>query len=174
MLPLPISESYWVEPNRFLAGEYPGGYYGPAAARRRVGMFLESGINAFFDLTYPNELVPYEPILKEEARIYKINAIYQRFPIRDHDVPSRETMITILDALDVALDEGRNVYVHCFGGVGRTGITVGCHLIRRGKTPEQALVQVGEWFRSIPKHVYFPTSPETKTQIQFVRDWREK
>jgi hypothetical protein len=172
MLPLPISESYWVAPNRFLAGEYPSGY-NLATMRQRIDAFLKSGVNAFFDLTQPRELAPYEAILKEQARIYEVNATYQRFAIRDHDVPSRETMTTILDALDAALNEGRNIYVHCFGGVGRTGSIVACHLIRRGKTPAQALAQVEAWFKTMPKHIYFRSSPETDVQIQFVRNWRE-
>ena len=39
MKKLPIIESYWVEENRFLAGEYPGSY-DPTAMRRRIDSFL--------------------------------------------------------------------------------------------------------------------------------------
>lgn len=168
----PITESYWVEENRFLAGEYPGSY-DVETMRRHMDSFLESGINTFIDLTQPHELVSYEALLKEQARAYDVDVFYHRFAIRDHSVPSRETMITILNTIDEAFDAGRNVYVHCWGGVGRTGITVGCYLVRHGATNEQALVQVNKLYRTRANTFYYPTSPETQEQIEFVRNWRE-
>ena len=63
MKKLPIVESYWVEENRFLAGEYPG-EYNPEITRRRLDAFLETGITTFIDLTQPHELPPYEIHLK--------------------------------------------------------------------------------------------------------------
>ena len=50
-------------------------------------------------------------------------------------------MASILDAIDAALDGGKTVYVHCWGGVGRTGTVVGCWLVRHGKTGDEALRQ---------------------------------
>ena len=171
MTKLPIPESYWVEEKRFLAGEFPGSY-NPETTRRRMDAFLESGINTFIDLTQSHELVPYEPILKEEARIYDIDAVHHRFAIRDHGIPSRETMLTILNTIDEAIQNGRGVYAHCWGGVGRTGIVVGCYLIRHGLTPLQALERVDTLFKTRPQN-YYTTSPETLEQFEFVRSWRE-
>src|SRR5512133_3835071 len=105
MMKLPIIESYWVEENLFLAGEYPGGY-NPEEARRRMDAFLEAGIRTFIDLTQPHELVPYEPILKEQAHIYDYMTVYHRFAIRDHGVPSVQTMTLILDTIDSAIQSG--------------------------------------------------------------------
>ncbi len=168
----PIAESYWVEENRFLAGEYPGSY-DSETARRHMDAFLKAGINTFIDLTQPHELVQYDTILKEQARVYGVNASYHRFAIHDHTVPSRETMIAILDTIDDALNSGRGVYVHCWGGVGRTGITVGCYLVRHGATNEQALALVNKLYRTRSSTFYYPTSPETLEQIEFVRNWSE-
>ena len=169
----PIPESYWVEENRFLAGEHPGGY-DLETTRRRMDVFLEAGIDTFIDLTQPHELIPYEAVVKEQAGIYKVDAVYQRFGIRDHTVPSRETMAAILDAIDGALDSGRNVYVHCWGGVGRTGLVVGCYLVRHGNTNEQALLQVNKLYKTRPNNPYFSHSPETSEQIEFILNWREE
>jgi len=36
-------------------------------------------------------------------------------------------MHEILDTIDAALSAKRIVYVHCWGGVGRTGTVIGCH-----------------------------------------------
>ena len=168
---LPIPESYWVEENRFLAGEYPGSY-NPETARRRIESFLECGIRTFIDLTHSHELVPYDALLKEQAGIYDLPLSYHRFAIRDHDIPSNETMLKILDTIDAEIQNGHAVYVHCWGGVGRTGITVACYLIRHGLSPEQSLKKVHGLFRTRPQH-YYPTSPETAAQFEFVRNWRE-
>jgi hypothetical protein len=56
-LKLPIPESYWVIPRRFLAGEYPGGF-NRERVRQRMNAFLEAGINTFINLTGPDELPP--------------------------------------------------------------------------------------------------------------------
>ncbi|MBE0669742.1 MAG: hypothetical protein IH588_04065, partial [Anaerolineales bacterium] len=96
MTKLPIPESYWVEENRFLAGEFPGSY-NAETTRRRMDAFLEAGITTFIDLTQSHELAAYESILKEQARMYDMDAVHHRFAIRDHGVPSRETMASILN-----------------------------------------------------------------------------
>jgi hypothetical protein len=172
MTKLPIVESYWVQENRFLAGEYPGDY-NPEITRRRMDAFLEAGINTFIDFTQPGEHVSYESILKEQARAYEVDAQYQRFAIDDHGVCSQKTMTNILDAIDEALENGRNVYVHCWGGIGRTGIAVGCHLVRHGMKNSEALELVHKLYRTRPNNPYYPRSPETDRQIDFVRNWRE-
>ena len=48
----PISESYWVEPGRLLAGEYPGDY-DEERTRKRIDALIEAGFNTFIDLTQP-------------------------------------------------------------------------------------------------------------------------
>ena len=172
MTKLPIVESYWVEENRFLAGEYPGGY-DPETTRRRMDAFLEAGVNTFIDLTQAHELIPYDAILKEQGQIYEVKTAYHHFAIRDHTIPSSETMTAILDAIDETINNGGCVYVHCWGGVGRTGIVVGCYLVRHGSTNEQALAQVNRLFKTRPINPYFSHSPETNAQIEFVLNWRE-
>lgn len=170
--PLPIPDSYWVKPGQFLAGEYPGRAERGLSEARLLG-FLHAGINTFVDLTHPGELSPYEPLLKEAAGSLGVDPYYVRMPIRDHDVPSPAEMKSILDEIDRALAAGRSVYVHCWGGVGRTGTTVGCYLVRHGLSGQQALSRLGGWWQAIPKRAYFPSSPETPEQVQFVLNWRE-
>jgi len=170
MTKLPITESYWVEENHFLAGEYPGAYNSDST-RRRLDAFLEAGVNAFIDLTFPHELAPYENILKEQAKFYKVNVSYYRFPVFDHAVPSATTMTFILDTMDEIINDGGCVYVHCWGGVGRTGTVVGCYLVRHGNTNQQALAQVNRLFKTRPVNSYFSHSPETQEQIDFVLNW---
>jgi protein tyrosine phosphatase len=82
-------------------------------------------------------------------------------------------MIATLNILDEALSKGHNVYLHCWGGIGRTGTTVGCYLVRHGKTGQQALDQIAEWWQDVPKRVFYPRSPQTDAQVQFILDWKE-
>ena len=120
--PRPNANTYWVVPHKFLAGEYPGDK-DPVKARQKIKRFLEVGVRHFVDLTEfgEYEFVPYEAIL-EESRAANITATYQRFPIRDISVPSdAEYLAEILLAIDRRIRQGGAVYVHCRGGVGRTG-----------------------------------------------------
>lgn len=170
----PIPESYWVFPGQILAGEYPTTSYSPERARQRLNAFLQAGFNTFFDLTSPGELTPYEPVLEEEATDYGIEITYRRFAINDFGLPSLEKMLAILDAIDTARQSGRKIYLHCQGGIGRTGTVVGCYLVEQGMGGQQALDQLAEWWRNVPKSAFYPHSPETTAQEEFVRNWREQ
>ena len=164
--PHPVGDSYWVVPGRLLAGEYPGAR-DDAQARRQLRRLRWSGVTEFIDLTEAGEfgLRPYAPLLDGAAR-------HRRFEIPDRDVPSLETMREILDAIDAALAERRTVYVHCFGGIGRTGTVVGCWLVRHGTTADDALRQIAR-LREGTSDSWWP-SPETDEQRAFVLTWPER
>jgi protein-tyrosine phosphatase len=170
MTKLPIIESYWVEESQFLAGEYPGSY-DAISTRRRMDAFLEAGVNTFIDLTLPHELTSYEDILKEQAKIYGVNTSYHRFPIVNRSVPNSDAMTAILNTIDGAIAKSDCVYVHCWGGVGRTGLVIGCYLVRHDLTNEQALARVNQLYKTRPHNPYLPNSPETDEQIEFIRNW---
>lgn len=165
--------AYWVIPGRFAAGEYPGAKsHRDAAGKLRA--LMGAGINHFVDLTEPHELAPYAGIAEEEAAQLGLSIEHHRHSIRDVQVPrSRQEMAAILDAIDAALDDGRTVYVHCWGGIGRTGTAVGCWLVRRGRTGEEALAQVSDWWRGVEKAWRRPESPETPEQCDYVRNWTD-
>lgn len=168
----PIPESYWVEPGHFLAGEYPG-QYEAELTRKRVDALIEAGFNTFIDLTKAGETFPYANILHEQANAYERAVTHDRFPIGDFGLPTPGQMNAILDRIEESLQAGRKIYLHCWGGIGRTGTTVGCYLVRHGKTGEQALDQLSAWWREVPKSRYHPQSPETREQVNFVRRWKE-
>ncbi len=167
-----LIESYWVVPGTFLAGEYPARTDFPDAAQR-LDALLASGINIFFDLTEPDELPPYRPLLEQRAALSGTPIGYERFPMVDFGLPQRPTMLALLDSIDAALAGGRTIYVHCRGGLGRTGMAVGCYLVRHGTSAEAALQQIAEFWRSRPGRRFAPVSPETPAQMKFVRDWNE-
>ena len=168
----PIPESYWALPGRLLAGEYPG-LSDEELTRKRIDALIKAGFDVFIDLTQLHETVPYAGILREEAKTYEVDTKHQRFPIGDFGLPTIEQMNAILNAIEAGLDAGHKIYLHCWGGIGRTGTTVGCYLVRQGRTGEEALRQLSTWWRTVPKSLYHPYSPETKEQMDFVLRWAE-
>ena len=170
----PTSNSYWVRPGRFAAGEYPGAK-DDSKATDNLRVLLDAGINHFIDLTEQVErLEPYDAIVKEEGRRRGLAIGYERHPIVDVSVPrGRKQMAAILDAIDNALNDGRAVYVHCLGGVGRTGTVVGCWLVRNRHTGDAALRQIGEWWQGMEKVDRYPKSPQTPEQVEYIRNWTE-
>lgn len=174
----PIANSYVVPGTRLVAGEYPGSppTVGRAVAEEKLAAFLRAGITAFIDLTDPADgLAPYEPMLREVAGRLGTRVNYERLTIRDMDVCRPEYMRRVLDAIDAGLGQGGAVYVHCWGGIGRTGMVVGCWLARHGASGEVALRQVDALFRSmspekVRRHARWG-SPQTEAQRAVVREW---
>lgn len=162
MMNRPIENSYWVVPRRLLAGEYPGSQQ-PEDARAKVRTLLHAGVTAFVDLTEEGELEPYSDLVAP--------ALHHRLPIRDISVPaSTDQMARILDTIDRYVSESGLVYVHCWGGVGRTGIVIGCWLARRSGGRE-ALRMLQELWKECPKSIH-RQSPETREQERYILDWR--
>ena len=169
----PMENSYWIEAGRFAAGEYPG-HWDPVWASEKVRKLLDAGIDHFIDLTEAGELEPYSGIVAKEARRRGSDIGWERHPIVDLSVPSSpRQMVRILDAIDAALGDGKTPYIHCWGGVGRTGTTVGCWLVRHGRTGEEALRRIADWWQGMEKIYYHPRSPETREQREYVRSWTE-
>jgi hypothetical protein len=168
--PKPPIETYWVIPGKFLAGEYPGTrlIYDPRLALK-LDYLLEGKISYFIDLTEPGAMNPYQENLFEEAGRLGYKVEYHRFPIPDLDVPPPAKMNELLDKLDTSLAAGQVVYLHCWGGIGRTGTVVGCYLVRHGLTGEQALARLVELRTGLADA--WRRSPETDAQCQMVLDW---
>ena len=122
----PFEHCYWVVKNKFLAGEYPRTKE-PGASQKKIDALIRAGVTLFVDLTEENEgLLPYASLVGEHKGVS-----HRRFPIRDVSIPhSKELTTAILDAIDAEISKGGIPYVHCWGGVGRTGLIVGCWMAR--------------------------------------------
>ena len=168
----PSPETYWVTP-QLLAGEYPGSYY-LSDARQKVAKYLDAGITFFVDLTEEGELEPYDHLLSDNAHP-NIEITHRRMSILDHHVPTRRAMTAILDTIDGAVAAGHKVYVHCWGGIGRTGTVVGCWLRECDHDPDSALERVQHLYSSHmakAKSGRFPESPQIQTQKNYIRRWK--
>lgn len=161
----PIAHCYWVVPGKLLAGEYPRNL-DEESSPGKMAALKGAGVDAFIDLTEEGELRPYVQ--------WAAPAGHMRFPIADLGVPaSPERTAAALDAIDERMAAGGTVYVHCWGGVGRTGLVVGCWLARRLGSGRTALARLRELWRSNPKS-QTRRSPETGEQIEYVENWREE
>ncbi len=193
--PRPTPFSYWVAPQQLIAGEYPGSLitlspkrtartifdtvlallvHGPRGLkgnRRKIRSLIQAGATLFLDLTEEGDLPSYESLLREEARRLGASVEYRRVPVKDRTTATTEQMTEALDAIDRVVDSGGTAYVHCMRGIGRTGLVVGCYLVRRGMTGQQALDEI----RSLRKGLLssWARSPETDAQRRMVLEWKE-
>jgi hypothetical protein len=170
--PAAPGDSYWVLDGRLLAGPYPGAPT-RAEAEAKLDALLDAGVTCFVDLTEEGEgppLYPYSALLRRRAAERGVRITHVRLPIRDVAVPTSSHMRALIGVIRLALAVGETVYVHCWGGVGRTGTVVGCLLIEDGAAPSDVL---GELVR-LRRHTRraHRTSPDTEAQWAFVTAWR--
>lgn len=176
---IPFLRCYWVIPDKMLAGVYPGAK-DSREEKSRMEDLLDCGIRHIVNLMEDDErdhsgnlFSLYQNTFRQIAQCRGIDASWVRFPIRDVSIPSIDEMKFILDDIDGALGDGRPVYVHCWGGKGRTGTTVGCYLIRHGlAAPDDVLDTIKALRRNDPRS--HEPSPETRQQCDFVCRWQPK
>ena len=86
--------------------------------------------------------------------------------------PTVKEMTEILDAIDASAKAGKVVYLHCAAGLGRTGVVVGCYLVRHGASGEEALEEIPRLRqRDLPGDSMI--SPYTEGQRNMVRVWTQ-
>ena len=137
-----------------IAGAYPG-------TREAIAGLENAGVTVFVDLTHPSDpLESYVPFLARARRI--------AHPVPDMGTPTAGHVMQILDDIDEVRADGGTAYVHCWGGVGRTGTMVGCWLVRHGLDEGDALARIAALRREIGDG----PSPETSGQVALVRGWR--
>lgn len=87
-------------------------------------------------------------------------------------MPSEQHMTRILNQIDLCIRLGKPVYVHCWGGRGRTGTVVGCYLARHGIASGKGALEKIVELRRETIDANLP-SPETKKQAQMVVNWEK-
>jgi hypothetical protein len=169
--PRPHANCYWLIPGEVLAGEHPSST-ASAVSAARIDAILDAGMRQFVDLTAEAEdREPYAPILLARAVSRDLRVAHRRFAIVDFGVPTAALMRSTLDAIYGAIDAREAVYLHCWGGVGRTGTVVGCLLREQGCTAREALDILERKWEVMEKRTRHPRSPETGGQIEFIERW---
>jgi protein-tyrosine phosphatase len=134
------------------------------SARPRGGDWLEEelhgwrgeGIDVIVSLLVPEEVDDLD-LLHEKACSETSGIEFLSFPITDRDIPARGADIHhFLGEIDLRLNQGKSVVIHCRQGVGRAGLIVSALLIERGLKAESAIQRVSA-ARGVP-------IPETREQ----------
>lgn len=172
---IPFPQSYWVQPGLFCAGHYPGSLDPSERDAKLIGL-LDCAIRRTINLIPLNEkgqngqsFDPYDLVLQSLAarRGLPVECLRMDFP--DGTAPDISLMRAILDVIDSSIAANEPLYLHCWGGHGRTSTVVGCYLVRHGEAPEQAIEHILTWRQSLPKNWY----PFEDGQEALLRSWRK-
>ena len=171
----PTSWCYWVVENRLLAGAYPGSP-DPDERRNKIQSLLDAGVCTFINLMEEDEtnyqgqpFAPYDDLARELCP----DVCCLRFAIRDLSVPSEDLMVEILDEIDRSTEDGAAAFVHCWGGVGRTGTVVACWLLRHRLADRHDVLATLSRLRTKDRDRGHRRSPETPEQVQLACIWPE-
>lgn len=120
------------------------------ATRPRGGDWLEdeasgwrhAGLDIVVSLLEEEEAAQLE--LAREGHAAASNGVrFVSFPIPDRGVPaSAQRAVALLKDIVGALDDGKNVAVHCRQGIGRSGIIAAGALVTAGMDADQAIAVV--------------------------------
>jgi protein-tyrosine phosphatase len=173
--PLPFRYCYWAVPGKILAGCCPGSVDGHLLPEQLEAL-IDTGVTLVVNLMEKSEtelmgsfMETYQPVLAGAARARGRTLRVERFPIVDRSIPTVEEMKLILRRINRELEAGGAVYVHCLGGIGRTGTVIGCYLVEQGEP--DPLGRLRQLTASEPD--YFSPTPQTTQQRNFVLNWRK-
>jgi ADP-ribosylglycohydrolase len=167
--PPPLPRSYWVLPGKLLAGGYPGRPAGreKASVERDLELLGAAGVDAFLDLTEEGEdAEPYAPLLEGRRSNRGLVLVRRSAPMPDMSATG-PSLDRALGELDELLAEGRTVYLHCLGGLGRTGMAVASFLAEKGLVPPASAVALLRELRSGTDRPE-AESPQTEAQRRLV------
>lgn len=169
-LSTPFENSYWVIADQFMAGQIPTSS-NTAQSHSKLDQLISFQVQTVINLMEPQErnsdgvlFYPYAPYLQQRG----IDTY--SFPVVDLSIPSRELMTSILRVIDEEMDKGKRIYLHCWGGIGRTGTVVGCYLKQKGLATNQNVfeqIAILKQYSGLAHRL----SPETDEQRQFVLQW---
>ena len=163
----PLEDSYWAGPH-LLAGPLPTAPE-RSEARARIRGLLGAGVRTVLDLRTPME-PPSARSLLDKLSDPADPCVWLGAPILDGAAPDPALLVTILDLIDASIARERTVYVHCQGGLGRTGTVVACWWIRHGAQDAEGALKALTVRRRGLASAQRP-SPETGAQLRLVRSW---
>jgi protein-tyrosine phosphatase len=106
-----------------------------------VSSWRRAGIHAIVSLLESDEANQLG--LSKESRVAEAHGIrFVSFPIPDRGVPASEpAAFSLIASVASALEEGKNIAVHCRQGIGRSGL-IAASVLTSGVSPEDAIKAV--------------------------------
>ncbi len=151
-------------------GEYPGSFIEAITEHNhKVGELIELQITTTLCLMKDFELAYFSAY---EAAVTQVNPTFKKilYPIADMSIPDTATMVHILDKIDQLIADQEKIYVHCWGGHGRTGTVIGCWLKRHGFENRIIYQKLMLW----RMQTLFGTtsSPQAHEQFMMINHWQ--
>jgi len=191
----PIDESNWVIPNKLIAGAFPG-YTLDVENTNSLIKILNCGVNRF--VCMQEEYNPLTPESEWRSTVYRKNPIIRPYfadvqhiiqnkaayptlktdvvevtfdhcPIKDCSTVADEIVFDLAKKLVDAIRNGDVIYLHCWGGHGRTGVMV-CLILHLmyGLTADESLKRCQLLHDARKRYIAVP-SPQTFAQREQVR-----
>jgi len=162
---------YAVIPGKIYAGEIPSSI-DENLIQKKIDLLLSLGITKVINLTEIEEtnfkgipLKEYEGILRKSSQTEMI-----RMSIKDLNIPTVEHMCNIISKIDSFIEKDEVIYIHCWGGIGRTGTVVGCYLIDKKIITSNLIIPYISFLKRNTE-INNRNSPETDEQVEFLLDW---
>lgn len=131
--PTPKSHYIWKSKKKgnLCIGPYPGHAKTPEKHEKAVKILVDAGFSVFICLQTAAELRSFRAYREVAKKVGPgTDFIFEHYPIEDRKTISDVMVNKILNSIDKHLLSGRNVYVHCFGGAGRSA-TIACLWLAR-------------------------------------------
>ena len=120
---------YWIEPGRLAGGSCP--------ASEDLPRLREAGFERILSLLEDERQLRYDP---EEAQT---QFEWYNVPMTDHWTPDIEQLLEVHRRHQEA--PSRPLLVHCYAGIGRTGLVALSYLMTQGLPEAEAARRVDEW-----------------------------
>ncbi len=137
--PAGIPNFAWVEEGRLARGMQP------ALMLAAYHELRASGFTAVLSLRQAQEYLDEDRrryrVTEERALCRAAGLRLVHVPLSDYQAPRPSEMVRALAAVHRELAAGEVLYVHCFAGVGRTGLVCGAWQMLRGMSGDEALRQ---------------------------------
>lgn len=127
-----------------------------------LAYYMDLGINTIVCLLEKPEMIA-RGLALEERLCRELDIRFEHFAIPDRDIPSNlPAFRQLVNKLDNELRQGRHLAIHCYAGIGRTGVLAGSLLIQDGMHPQAAI--------ELMSQVRGKNMPQTQTQYEFLVD----
>lgn len=110
----------WVIPQKLAGSDIPGRFIpGDEAVRNDIEILVQNGVKCLVSLQKPQGAI--EKICLDFAMEW----IY--FPVNDYSIPENKSSFDrLISDIITKLDNNKPVCVHCYAGIGRTGLVLSC------------------------------------------------